>query len=135
MTTFVKPVHKSIVSTNKNDDDRYRYRYEQNRIANTKRLAFKLLNKNKRIRIHLKDNPRTGQCQSCGLEIGDSYLNCWGKKATVKLTQIHHLAYHADDPLKDTIELCPSCHSKESYRLGQLTGLAKGWTRRRRLEN
>jgi hypothetical protein len=102
---------------------------ETDRIVHAKRLAFKLLGKEKR--IYLKDNPRTGQCQSCGLEIGDSYLNCRGKKARVKRTQIHHIAYHADDPLNDVIEMCTSCHGKESFRLGQLTGLAKGWNRKR----
>jgi DNA-directed RNA polymerase subunit M/transcription elongation factor TFIIS len=97
--------------------------------THARRLVFRLLGK--RIRIQLKKPPRSGQCQSCGLEIGDSYVNSDGKKARVKQTQIHHIAYHADDPLKDTIELCGSCHSKESYRLGQLTGLVKGWTRTR----
>ena len=55
--------------------------------------------------IHLKENPRKGICQSCG-------------KQTV--TDIHHIQYHDDEPLKDTLELCPSCHCKESWRLGQM---------------
>jgi len=107
------------------------YQRENNRSSqshHTRRIVFRLLGKGKR--IQLEHNPRTGQCQFCGLEIGDSYLNCKGKKAIVKLTQIHHFAYHPDDPLKDTIELCGHCHGKESYRLGQLTGLVKGWRRR-----
>jgi len=49
--------------------------------------------------IELKENPRTGYCSICNWE---------------GLTHIHHFAeYHDDDPLKDTIELCPSCHAKQ----------------------
>ena len=109
------------------------YGYLCKKCYHAKRLVFRLLGKRKQ--IQLKENPRTGQCQICGLEIGDSYINSDGKKAVVKQTQIHHFAYHADDPLKDTIELCGHCHSKESYRLGQLTGLVKGWRRSRSPED
>jgi len=41
-------------------------------------------------------NPRKGVCSKCGFK---------GK------TDIHHIAYH-NDLLKDTVELCRSCHSK-----------------------
>lgn len=30
-------------------------------------------------------------------------------------TDIHQIKYHDDDLLKDTIELCPSCHIKKLY--------------------
>jgi hypothetical protein len=35
---------------------------------------------------------------------------------------IHHKQYHDNDVLKDTIFLCPSCHSYEHYiiRLGKI---------------
>ncbi len=68
-------------------------RKEEYTRSNTRRLKFK----NKM--IHVKDNPRTGFCSLC---------NYTG------VTHIHHIVYHDDDPLKDTIELCPSCHRKES---------------------
>ena len=37
-----------------------------------------------------------------------------------KLTHIHHESYHEDDPMKDTIELCVSCHRKETIRRGNM---------------
>jgi hypothetical protein len=51
--------------------------------------------------IHIGRNPRTGICQWCGRK---------------GLTQMHHKQYHDDEPLRDTVELCPSCHMKESRR-------------------
>lgn len=67
-------------------------------ITNPKRMWFK--NKS----ISLKENPRTGVCSLCRYQ---------GK------THMHHTQYDKSDPLKHTIELCISCHGKESYRLGQ----------------
>lgn len=60
-------------------------------------------------RFHFKNKHaygivRTGICSLCGKK---------GK------THIHHIEYHDDDPKKDTIEVCPACHFKESVRLGQ----------------
>jgi hypothetical protein len=46
--------------------------------------------------ILLKDNPRIGVCFNCGREC--------------KRTEIHHVRYHDNDPLKDTFELCVHCH-------------------------
>jgi hypothetical protein len=60
--------------------------------------------------IHLQQNPRTGICQACG-------------KATE--TDMHHIAYNEHDPLKDAIELCPSCHCKESWILGQMNPIKR----------
>ena len=57
--------------------------------------------------IYVKENPRKGICLYCG------------KKA--KRTETHHFEYHDDDPLKDTIELCGSCHRKEGWRTGVYT--------------
>jgi hypothetical protein len=58
-------------------------------------------------RILLKENPRKGVCTRCGAIKG---INC-------KITNMHHIRYHDDDILKDTVELCASCHSKESERI------------------
>jgi len=56
--------------------------------------------------VLLKENPRKGICLSCGRK---------GR------TSIHHFGkYDEKDPLKDTIELCVSCHNKEGWKLDQL---------------
>ena len=62
-----------------------------NPINNPKAIKFKGK------RTHVKENPRTGICSKCGYN---------GR------TAMHHLQYHKEDPLKDTIELCLSCHGK-----------------------
>jgi len=61
--------------------------------------------------IIVNKNPRKGVCEWCYKE---------------GLTHIHHTQYHHKDPLRHTVELCPSCHGKESWKLGQLTGIGKG---------
>ena len=48
-------------------------------------------------RILLKSNPRIGICYNCGKE--------------PKRTEIHHIEYHPEYPLKDTFELCAHCHA------------------------
>jgi|SRR6185369_7837568 len=58
-------------------------------------------------RILLKENPRKGVCEWCGAVKGK---DC-------KVTNLHHTQYHDDDILKDTVELCASCHGKESERI------------------
>jgi hypothetical protein len=60
--------------------------------------------------IRVKENPRKGICQLCGAIKG---IDC-------KYTQLHHIEYHEDDPLKDTIELCPSCHMKTTWQIKPL---------------
>jgi hypothetical protein len=62
-----------------------------NVIINKKKIRYKDK------QILLSSDPRKHFCVRCGL---------FGK------THLHHLKYHDDDPLKDTIELCPSCHGK-----------------------
>lgn len=42
-------------------------------------------------------NVKTGVCVNCGKECQ---------------TQLHHIEYHDEDPLKDTMELCPNCHGE-----------------------
>lgn len=75
---------------------------EKDRLRKTKRIVFKGK------RIWLKVYPRTGVCSNCKRKVGEG----------IKQTAMHHLQYHPEDPLKDTVELCPSCHDKESWRLG-----------------
>ena len=90
-----------------------KYYVKWNPIYNPRRMTWTPLSK----KILLKENPRKGICQKCHRKVGDQYLNCLGQIAIVKQTQIHHLEYHPNDPLKDTIELCASCHACESWRL------------------
>lgn len=73
-----------------------------NQINSTKRLKFHDK------QIILDNNPRTGYCSWCTNNIFDK---------SCKHTHIHHKKYHINDPLEDTIELCPSCHRKETIRL------------------
>lgn len=42
-------------------------------------------------------NVKNGLCSNCGRE---------------GYTQLHHIKYHDEDPLKDTVELCAHCHGK-----------------------
>lgn len=63
-----------------------------NKFTNPKRIRVWF----KKKVIMLKENPRIGVCSRCGK------TNC--------KTDIHHIVYHDDDPLKDTIELCTPCH-------------------------
>lgn len=69
---------------------------EYDRIRHCKKITFKDK------RITLNNNPRTGSCSQCGQQ---------------GLTHIHHFSYHANDPLKDTKELCASCHAYETWKL------------------
>lgn len=85
-------------------------------ITNPKHIQFK------GHRTYLGHNPRKGRCIACMKSIGDTYLNSSGKIDFIKYTSMHHTIYHDEDLLKDTIELCPSCHVKESWRLGQVRG-------------
>ncbi len=61
--------------------------------------------------VHLKKAPRSGICQNCNRSVSRGEIN---------ETHMHHYAeYHDDDPLRDTLELCESCHLKESWKLKQ----------------
>lgn len=62
--------------------------------------------------IQLKENPRKGICELCGNIKG---ISC-------QKTNMHHLEYHPEDPLKDTIELCPKCHWEEHKKLEAAAG-------------
>jgi hypothetical protein len=71
--------------------------------------------------IVLNERKLKGQCELCMRKIGDPFIDCEGKPAKVKKTSIHHYGeYHDDDPLKDTIEVCNSCHMKQTWKLGQI---------------
>ena len=61
-------------------------------------------------RIMLNKAARTGKCQVCGKKIGDEYIDCKGNVRKIKRTHIDHVEYHEDDPFRDTVESCVSCH-------------------------
>lgn len=75
---------------------------ERNLIYNPRRLLWSPSGKY----ILLKENPRKGVCEKCHRKVGEG----------VKRTSIHHIQYHNDDPLRDTVELCISCHRREHIR-------------------
>jgi hypothetical protein len=104
--------------------DYYVWHPYRNPIDNKKYRSTMIEHNKKRIRFHnhyiyFKDNPRKGVCKLCGKKKGDKFINSKGKPA-ITATDIHHFQYHEEDPLKDTIELCDSCHLKEGVRLGQI---------------
>ncbi len=87
----------------KNQDRVKEYNDKRNPINHPKRFTYKGK------RILLKENPRVGVCNLCRAVVPfDS-----------KETHLHHEQYHDDDPLKDAIEICASCHTYETWRLGQ----------------
>jgi hypothetical protein len=58
--------------------------------------------------IHIGKNPRTGVCSLCGIKTK---------------TSMHHLIYDETNPLKHTIEICNSCHMKESMKIHGVSSL------------
>ena len=56
--------------------------------------------------IYHNEVPRKGVCSKCGARAG---IEC-------KRTQLHHTDYDSDNPLAHTIELCASCHGKETWK-------------------
>ena|SRR6187200_263279 len=65
---------------------------KHNPTANLKKITYKGK------QVYVGFNPRTGICSECGHK---------GR------TEMHHINYHDEDILKDTIELCVSCHGKK----------------------
>lgn len=55
--------------------------------------------------IQMESNPRVGVCNLCR---NVAPFDC-------KKTEIHHEQYHAESPLRDTIEVCSSCHIKTTF--------------------
>ena len=80
---------------------RYDKKYDRE-VRNPKRITF--LGK----RIRLRERPRTGYCSWCPNNIRDG---------TCKRTSLHHIEYMDGKPLDKTIEICNSCHIKETMRL------------------
>ncbi len=58
--------------------------------------------------VYLDKDPRTGICNLCRAVLGE--VNAQRDKTYRRGHHIHHESYHDDNPLKDTIEFCPSCH-------------------------
>lgn len=86
----------------------YLYNQREENKARHRILVKKFNNRKLRFkdkRPYLKTDPRTGFCSRCG-KFGN--------------TDMHHIEYHDEDPLRDTIELCDSCHTKESWRVRKL---------------
>lgn len=83
-------------------------------ISNPKRLNFK----DKKVVI--KKKFRIGVCSWCNKKKGDNYINKYGEIAKIKRIGMHHIQYHENDPLRDTLELCQSCHNRETWRLWRL---------------
>ena len=80
-------------------------KFESNPKFSPKRMVFR--NKS----ISLAENPRKGICSKCKRTV---------KSGAIKFTQLHHEQYDESNPLLHTVELCPSCHTKESWRLNQI---------------
>ena len=66
-------------------------------------------------RVHIDVDPRIGICNFCCAVVG---VNC-------KRTNMHHLEYHPEDPLKDAIEICPSCHFKETRKTSKTFSVSR----------
>lgn len=67
---------------------------EKHKSAMLKRITMK--QETKFIRIIMNKTPRTGFCSKCGKQ---------------GITHIHHDKYDLEHPLKNTRELCRSCHT------------------------
>lgn len=78
--------------------------------GNPRRITFKGK------RVFLTENPRTGECSHCHRKVGEG----------IQKTQMHHIKYHKDDPLKDTVELCSGCHSKAHAKIRKKLKIKKG---------
>jgi hypothetical protein len=55
---------------------------------------------------------RRGKCTDCLRKIGDEFIDVFGNKKIIRQTTLHHTAYDNSNILKNTIELCRSCHRK-----------------------
>jgi len=62
----------------------------------------------KRVFIHKR--LRTGVCTDCKRSVA---------RKEIRFTTFHHTEYDQNNPFAHTVELCPSCHTKEGWALGQ----------------
>lgn len=102
------PVYNPITNPRRTKEDIKRYYRKTGKKWDARRLWFK-----GKI-IYLTKRVLVGKCELCGKKVGDKYINSHGRVATIRQTDTHHIDYHDDDPLKDTMELCIGCHRKES---------------------
>ena len=100
--TYIKQNGRPQWATNKPTDLYLCKQCFDNIIYTPDATARKIRFKNKRIVLPFK--PRKGECKICHRKIR---------------TNIHHIEYHEDDPMKDTLEICIKCHNIETLRLGQ----------------
>lgn len=99
---------------NKRRNSRITPEYKKQHRGRTTYITFK----NKR--IYLNTKLRKGKCEWCSKKVGDEYINWKGEHKKIKLTNIHHIQYYIIFAWFDTVELCNSCHSKESARLKKI---------------
>ncbi len=101
-----RKIHPEFVKAEK-EKDKIRYRNNLDRYKNYRNKRFRFKGKF----ISINEVVRTGYCSWCPKNIHDG---------TCKKTHIHHIKYHDEDPLKDTVEICISCHQKETWRIRRL---------------
>lgn len=106
----------------KNGHEQWYYHYGQwyclkhnnHYFRNPKYIPKTITFRNKQVII--SKTARIGKCSKCGKKIGDEYLDTRKKIKKIKRTHIHHIEYHDDNILKDTIEICASCHGYETWK-------------------
>ncbi len=96
------------------------YKYENGYIC--LRCRSRLIGNPKLNPIHNpKFNARSinfkGRIINVGFDVRTSVCSLCRKQGK---THIHHMKYHNEDPLRDTIELCARCHAKEHVKLRNL---------------
>jgi hypothetical protein len=107
LTSWYKNLGCKVVECdNKHDGLGYCKKHYSKYISNPKHSKNRILFKKKS--ILLKENPRKNICSNC---------------EKIGYTHLHHKKYDNLDPLKYIVELCPSCHTKESWRLNQIVRL------------
>lgn len=98
--------------------DNARITSEQHRKYNAKKIPRLLQYKDKQYVLTFE--PRKGKCDWCNKKKGDQYINSRGKLSKVKKIDKHHIEYFPIFIWFGTVELCRSCHTKESERLKKI---------------